>query len=455
MRKLIIASMAVVISFSLESFAVSPNDLATRKGEAIFGQAWLKSVRSQLNEHIDSFCVDLLETQLTRLKNQFSFGSMPLTALCLNNREFNAFAALGGIVGVNRGVYIDLTSESEVMAVLAHELAHIEQRHHYRGFKNSQRMSAGTLATIAGVLASIASRNGQLAQSFLLGGQAANAMSALAYSRDYEREADRIGMRALYDSGYPPSAAIDVLLILTEKKSQTTRDLVFLNTHPLGIERLSDLQARLAQISTKKNNTSILSVNDFQMFRCIQIEGYYHYLGAEALESCSTIHKILKMYRDENYHQAIKAFDQLPLESRQTFSGLDLEIALSLRSRQLDRAEEAIETIRLYFPSWLLPIIATVDLRIARNDETFPPGFREQMVERPERIDLWRALARFANAFKRDYLLFEARGWNALLHGQLKIAKSQLNHAKNSWPNNVDQRPLELLDAAINATENL
>ena len=80
------------------------------------------------------------------------------------------------------------------MAVLAHELAHLAQRHHYRGLKNSQRLSTGTLATLAGVVAAIATRQGQAAQSLIMGGQAANATAALAYSRDYEREADRIGV---------------------------------------------------------------------------------------------------------------------------------------------------------------------------------------------------------------------------------------------------------------------
>ena len=90
-------------------------------------------------------------------------------------------------------MYLDLDTEAEVMAVLAHELAHLAQRHHYRGLRNSERMSKGTLATLAGVVAAIATRQGQVAQSLIMGGQA-DATAALAYSRDYEREADRIGV---------------------------------------------------------------------------------------------------------------------------------------------------------------------------------------------------------------------------------------------------------------------
>ena len=181
MRKLLFLCLLIGSVSADRSQALSAVDLATREGEIVFGQAWLKSIRSRLGERIDPFCIDLLETWITRLKNQFDLGTMPMTALCLNSQEFNAFAAPGGIVGINRGVYLDLKSESEIMAVLAHELAHLAQRHHYRGLRNSERLSTGTLATLAGMVAAIATRHGQAAHSLIMGGQAANATSALAY----------------------------------------------------------------------------------------------------------------------------------------------------------------------------------------------------------------------------------------------------------------------------------
>ena len=147
--------------FGDRAYAVSAEDLATRDGEIAFGQAWLKNTRERLHERVDPLCVDVLETWLIRLKNEFDLGSMPITALCLNGVDFNAFAAPGGIIGVNRGIYLDLESESEVMAILAHELAHLSQRHHYRSLRNSERISTGTLATLAGIVAAITTHQGQ------------------------------------------------------------------------------------------------------------------------------------------------------------------------------------------------------------------------------------------------------------------------------------------------------
>ena len=455
MRNLVTALIIALSLGSQHALAISADDLATREGEVIFGQAWLKSMRGRLGERMDPFCIDLLETWLTRLKNQFELGAMPMTALCLNSQDFNAFAAPGGIVGVNRGVYLDLATESEIMAVLAHELAHLAQRHHYRGLKNSQRLSTGTLATLAGVVAAIATRQGQAAQSLIMGGQAANATAALAYSRDYEREADRIGVTALAGAGYPPEAMASVLHILAEKQTQTTQDLAFLSTHPLGIERQSDLDARVAQMQDPRDGQPVLSPTDFQLYRCIQTEGLEFPTGKQATQSCSEIHALLADYRSERYEQALNQFDQLPDAVRQTFSGLDLEIALTLQAGHFDRSREAIETIALFFPSWVQPTIAAVDLAIAEADAKLPRALREQLVQRPERLDLWRALARFAQAFKQDHLLFEARSWDALLHGKLEAAKMQMVRAQEVWPKTVDSRPLDLLKDAIKQTETL
>ncbi len=455
MRKLLFLCLLIGSISAEHSQAFSADDLATREGEIVFGQAWLKSTRSRLGERIDPFCTDLLETWLTRLKNQFDLGAMPMTALCLNSQEFNAFAAPGGIVGINRGVYLDLVSESEVMAVLAHELAHLAQRHHYRGLRNSQRLSTGTLATLAGVVAAIATRQSQAAQSLIMGGQAANATSALAYSREYEREADRIGVNALRGAGYPPAAMSRVLQVLSEKQSQATHDLTFLRTHPLGIERQSDLDARIAQMSFSDARAPVLSDEDFAIFRCIQTEGIQINVHNNLSTDCQLILTILEHYRNEKFQTALSLFDALPKTTRSTFSGLDIEIALTIKAGDFDRAVEAIDTITLFFPSWLQPSIARVDLAIARGIPNLPRDLRDRLVQRPERLDLWRALARYAQAFKEDHLLFEARSWDALLNGKLEAAKSQLSRARDAWPNTLNKRPLQLLEAAIKQTESL
>ena len=139
MRRLGYALLALILFIPLKSVAFSASDIATPDGEIAFGNSWLRAMRGQLNERLDPFCIDLLETWLTRLRNQYPLSNIPLTGLCLESHQFNAFAVPGGIIGVNRGVFSDLASEAEIMAVLSHELAHLSQRHHYRQLKNSEK----------------------------------------------------------------------------------------------------------------------------------------------------------------------------------------------------------------------------------------------------------------------------------------------------------------------------
>ena len=164
---------------------------------------------------------------------------------------------------------------------------------------------------------------------------------------------------------------------------------------------------------------------------------------------------MLKNYRTGNYSEALMLFDGLPSQYKQTFSGLDIEIALTLKTGDFERTESAISTVLYFFPSWLQPDIARVDLAIAQSRPILPRTIRERMIQRPERLDLWRALSRFAQAFKQEHFMFEARGWDALLHGKFEAASTQLKRARASWPKTLDQRPLDLLDQAINQNKAL
>lgn len=434
---------------------ISADALATRDGEAQFGAIWLRQTRGKLGERIDPYCIDVLETWLIRLKNHVALGELPLTALCLGSREFNAFAAPGGIIGVNAGVYRDLASEAELMAILAHELAHLSQRHHYRGLRAQERISLGSIATLAGIFAAIATEQGQAAQSLIMGGQAASAQDSLRYSREFEREADRIGAVALADAGYDPAALSQVLKVLADKQSSLTTPLAFLSTHPLGIERQSDLDGRVARLAPKQAATPILSETDFQLFRCIQLEG----LAVEGRllnqPLCNAVNTILADYRAERYTEAYRTFQDLPSEAQQTLTGLDLRMALAIKAGDYLTAEDAIETFSVFFPSWLTPVIARVDLAIAKGESTLPRQFREASRLRPDRIDLWRALARFARANSQAHWLFEAQAWDALHHGQLDAARLQLSRAEQAWPTGNSRRPLERLSEAISAIDSL
>lgn len=162
------------------------------------------------------------------------------------DRSLNAFALPGGYFGVHLGLIAAVGTCDELASVLAHELAHVTQRHIARGMGEQSKNTPWLIgAAILAMLA--ASKNPGAAQAVMVGSQAAGVQSQLNYSRDMEREADRIGLSILMDAGFDPQGAVRMFERLAQASRLTdTGAYPLLRSHPLTTERMADMQARLA-----------------------------------------------------------------------------------------------------------------------------------------------------------------------------------------------------------------
>ena len=167
----------------------------------------------------------------------------------IRDRSVNAFALPGGYMGVHLGLIGVVGNRDELAAVLGHELSHVSQRHISRLISQQSRSAPWVIGTmILGLLA--ASKNPQAANAVIAGGQAVAAQTHLNFSRDMEREADRVGTGVMVDAGFDPRGAVGMF----EKLQQAARlndggGFAYLRTHPLSTERIGDAQARL-QLAT-------------------------------------------------------------------------------------------------------------------------------------------------------------------------------------------------------------
>ena len=163
------------------------------------------------------------------------------------DRTVNAFALPGGYFGLHLGLVGIVTSRDELASVLAHELSHVTQRHISRSMSRQAAQAPWLMgAMILGILA--ASKDPSAAQATIVGGQAAAVQSQLNYSRDMEREADRIGFGVQTQAGFAPQGFVSMF----EKLQQSSRlndagGFPYLRTHPLNTERIADMQSRVRQ----------------------------------------------------------------------------------------------------------------------------------------------------------------------------------------------------------------
>jgi predicted Zn-dependent protease len=177
----------------------------------------------------------------------------------VRDRSINAFALPGGFIGVNLGLIAATNSRDELAAVLGHELSHVTQRHIARSMVNAKRQSMlGLVAMVLGALAAARARSPDAAQAAIVGGQAAMTQGMLNFSRDMEREADRIGYGVMTTAGYSPAG----VATLFEKLDHASRlndngSYPYLRSHPLTSERIGEARSRAATAATPPQTNSL------------------------------------------------------------------------------------------------------------------------------------------------------------------------------------------------------
>lgn len=174
------------------------------------------------------------------------------TFVVLFGNDINAFAGPGGVIGINTGVLLNSKNESELAAVLAHEIAHITQHHLARAFEHSSKYQLPLAAAMLGaVLLGTGARNPDLGVATAAAVQGLGVQGRLNFTRANEREADRVGMQFLVRAGFAPSGMPDFFRRLLHKhRYQQSNIPEYLRTHPLTVSRIADSEARAEQKTT-------------------------------------------------------------------------------------------------------------------------------------------------------------------------------------------------------------
>jgi len=235
---------------------MSPRD------EKRIGRSFMRQIRAQLDLVTDPEVNDYAQRLGKRLvATQPGVDADDFTFFVVNNPEINAFAIPGGFVGINSGLITAAHNESQLAGVMAHEAAHVLQRHIARLHANQGNQG---LKTAAAVLAAIliSQTSAEAGQAALLTGLAASRQSAINFTRSNEYEADRLGIQLLADANYNPRGMVDFFEVLRRQTAlNATEQLEFLRTHPLTINRISEARNNAERLA---NPVGLQDSTDFQ-----------------------------------------------------------------------------------------------------------------------------------------------------------------------------------------------
>lgn len=220
--------------------------------ERKLGEAFMRSIRQSVKLVDDPITTDYIKSLGNVLVGFAGYHPFDFSFFVVDDSRINAFAGPGGYIGVNAGLILASESESELASVLAHELAHVTQRHLLRSFEAANKMSVPTAAALIAAII-LGAHNPQAAQALLAAGIAGNQQSQLNFSRLHEQEADRVGIATLSQAGFDPRA----MPIFFERLQQASRGVAsgapeFLSTHPVTLGRIADSRGRAEQFAYRQ-----------------------------------------------------------------------------------------------------------------------------------------------------------------------------------------------------------
>lgn len=232
------------------SAALSSND------EKIIGDRIMREVRLDSDYIDDPEIADYINSLGHRLLDAADGPHQNIEFFVLRDDTINAFALIGGHIGVHSSLILLTQNESELAGVVGHEIGHILQHHQARMMYGQRGMQIGSLAALA--LAVLASRGGgsqggQVTEAAVAAAGAAQIQSQLNYTRDNEREADRVGLQLMNRAGFAPSAMVSFFqrLLQANRLNEFKGAPAYLRDHPLTTERIADMQDRVAQMPSR------------------------------------------------------------------------------------------------------------------------------------------------------------------------------------------------------------
>ena len=224
--------------------------------ELQYGDAYMRMLRSSQPIVNDPVLNEYISTLGHKLVANADDVKTPFTFFMIRDRNINAFAFFGGYVALHSGLFLHAQSESELASVVAHEIAHVTQRHLARSMEEQAKRTPATIAALAGsLLLAIAAPQAGIAA--ITATTAGSMQGTINYTRSNEKEADRFGISTLAKAGFEPQAMPRFFGRLADDFRYASKPPPMLLTHPLPEDRITDSRARAQRYPDPRISSSL------------------------------------------------------------------------------------------------------------------------------------------------------------------------------------------------------
>ncbi|MFZ9722702.1 MAG: M48 family metalloprotease [Burkholderiaceae bacterium] len=440
----------------------------------------------ELEDYLVSQSARLLQAALEQghLQPGQSIEPAEFRFFAVRDPAINAFALPGGYIGIHTGLMAQSQSESELMSVLAHEIGHVSQRHISRQF-GQRRQSSAVMIAAALLAAMAASSSSDAAMGIMSLGQTVAVQDQLAFSREAEREADRVGLGLLKEAGFDPEAMASLFQkLLRAGEFYESAAPNWVRSHPLTSERIADVQTRLSQMNG--SNSSALSQPDskqpaqdtleFRWLRArigslsdrsvdglaksqLRLQKAFEQAQAKAVEQSALAYAMAWVAAGQRRHQeALSRLDQAEALARKAnahewanplLTTARLEVLLA--AGDLPKAYETLQpALGAMNPSISQRQLARLSIRIVeglgRHDQAL--AFAQSYTSRwPDDLQGWALQAQVASSASQQTLAHWATAERYRRAGALNAALEQLRLARKA--NDADFTVMSMIDARL------
>lgn len=458
MRRILAFALSLALTFPVHAYNLPDlGDVAATElspaAERRIGEQIINQIRWREPSYLDDIEIEeYLNVLGQRLVAASNSPGLSFDFFAISDSTLNAFAMPGGYIGVHTGLLLAAQSESELASVLGHEIAHVTQRHIAQIIgKQSQSSLMMVASLLVAVLA--ASSSSDLSQAAIAAGQAGAIQAQLGYTRDFEREADRVGLDTLARAGFD----VRGMPSFFERLQRATRMYennapAYLRTHPLTTERIADMENRVAMLPYRQ----VADSDDFHLARAKlranagipldAVKDLEDRLQRTPRDSALAYGLARALLRVGRLEQARTQVEQLHAQLAPSSWVESLRAEIALAARQEDEAVSILEAALEKFPGQRSLVYALAHARIrAGQAARASEGLRRALDGHQTDSRLWQLLSRAYAEQDRQAAQHRAQAEVYALRGSLPAAIEQLELARRAG--DADFYELSAIDA--------